>query len=140
MATAKTPPTSDPTDVPLTFAERRKIATAPPWTPEAGDAIEHALVVAIEVRQSATHPEYGEYPAVIYKTTDGDYIAFHAFHTIAKERLAELKTRPGIFQSLAYEGVRTSNSRVDSNGDPQKYELYYIENDGEVTERESYKF
>lgn len=123
-----------------TFAERRAIATAEAWRPNTGDSLENVEVIALDVRSSKDHPEYGEYPAVVYKRTDGTYIVFHAFHTIAVERLAELKTKVGSIHNLAYEGERTSNTRKDSNGDAQRYELYYIENADAIEERATYKF
>jgi hypothetical protein len=117
----------------LTLDERIALETAPGWRPNGGEEtlIEKATVVGLRMHHDE---EYGDSPVVVYRKTDGKFIAVYAFHAVLRDRLAELKTNIGSVQTLKYLGSQTSNTRKDLNGDPQRYESYYVENDGaEVT-------
>lgn len=107
------------------YQERRAVRKAAAWMPEEGATV-RATVIGLEMRGS----DFGEYPCVIYRKNDGEVFAVHAFHTILRERLAELKTKIGVEQYITYEGQKTSRKRVDSNGNPQIYHDYDVENVG----------
>lgn len=125
----------------LTLDERIAISTAPGWRPKVSEEkrIENATVIGLRMH---IDPEFGNSPVVIYRKQDGGYIAVYAFHTVLRERLAELKTEVGSVQNLVYLGTQESNTRKDSNGDPQKYESYYVENVGDEMQlvSEDFKF
>jgi hypothetical protein len=127
--------------LPLTLDERIAISTAKGWVPsESGETtLENVEVVGLRMH---TDPEFGSSPVVIYRKDDGEYVAVYAFHTVLRERLAELGTTIGSRHTLRYLGSQTSNKRVDSEGKPQRYESYYVENAGaEVTAvSEDFKF
>lgn len=114
----------------LTLDERIAIATAPGWRPSETEdkRIENATVVGLRMHH---HDEYGATPVIVYRKTDGTYISVYAFHTVLRERLAELETKIGSVHNLAYLGSQESNTRVDANGAPQRYESYYAENAGQ---------
>jgi hypothetical protein len=116
----------------LTLDQRIAIETAPGWRPNATEdhTIEKATVVGLRMHFDPANPDYGKSPVIVYRKQDGTYIAVYAFHTVLRERLAELKTDIGSVQTLKYLGSHTSNTRTDANGDPQRYESYYVENDG----------
>jgi hypothetical protein len=114
----------------LTLDERIAIATAPGWRPTESEEklIENATVVGLRMHE---HEEYGKTPVVVYRKTDGTFISVYAFHTVLRERLAELKTGIGSVHTIKYLGAQTSNTRKDLNGDPQRYESYYVEIPGQ---------
>lgn len=119
MATAKSAPVT-----PMTLDERIALTNAPPWRPsQKGDRIENVTVVGLKMMPS----EYGAYPKVVYRTQDGEYIAVHAFHTVLRNNLAEIGTDIGQVQNLVYLGRPLSNTRKNSEGEPQPYENYYAE-------------
>lgn len=112
----------------MTLEERIAVSTAPGWRPEnAGDKLEKVTVIGLRMHHDE---EYGNSPVIVYRQQDGSFIAVYAFHTVLRERLAELNTQIGSVQTLVYLGAQTSNTRLDSNGNPQRYESYYVENDG----------
>lgn len=114
----------------LTLADRIAISTAPGWRPSETDEkiLENVTVVGLRMHH---HDEYGATPVVVYRKTDGTYASVYAFHTVLRERLAEIGTKVGSVHNVAYLGSQTSNTRVDANGDPQRYESYYAENAGQ---------
>lgn len=124
----------------MSFDERVALATAPGWRPEAGDKLEKVEVVRLSLGEDSG---YGQYPIVTYLKDDGTYVRVHAFHTLLRERLAELKTTIGSVQNLQYIGRRTANT-AKANGDVTEYELYYVENDGDSDDNtdidEGFKF
>lgn len=136
MATAKTPATA-----PMTLAERIALATAPGWRPNTGEekTLEKVTVIGLRMHHDE---EYGNSPVVVYRKQDGNFIAVYAFHTVLRERLAELKTAVGSVQTLVYLGSQESNTRKDPEGNPQRYESYYVENDGDTMQvvTEDFKF
>lgn len=122
---AKNPPTS------LTFEERMAIATAKGWIPKqegSPQALMDAEVISLQTHHDTS---YGDSPKIIYRLTDGSYVAVYAFHQVLRERLAELGTKIGSRQNLQYLGSQTSRTRLDSDGNPQRYESYYVENVGD---------
>lgn len=106
------------TAVPL----RVRIESATAWRPEPGDILD-ARLVAVVRRQT----EYGAYPCLILDNgRDESLWAFHAFHTIAKDKLRELKPTPGERLVIAYPGKQASRKRVDASGKPVEYNPYII--------------
>jgi hypothetical protein len=53
---------------------------------------------------------------VTVRTDEGEFVAFHAFHTVAKEELAKLQPRVGDRFGVAYLGLVQK--------DDSRYELY----------------
>ena len=80
------------------------IMDAKAWRPKAGDILTAKLV---KVRRGGENSEYGTYPVLVFEripgypfpldddnTHDSNYVAFHAFHTIPLNALAELRPNP----------------------------------------------
>ena len=110
------------------FAQRAAFANAPAWRPEPDETLvpgdDYAEVIGF--REGHTD-EYGSYPVIIYthksfeKAHGNPFVAFHAFHTIARERLAELGTKVGSRQNILVGAKRMNNA-----GD-KEYVPYFIE-------------
>jgi len=105
------------------YQEDMKLAKAPAWMPTPGTTV-RAHVIAMSMRTT----EYGTVPVLTYETPGGEVFTVWAFHSVLRERLAELKTDIGSDQYLTYVGTQTSKKRVDSEGKPQKYHDYYADN------------
>lgn len=131
MAAAKSAP------VELTYEQRKAIATAPGWIAQVGDKIMGATVIGLSMHE---HPEYGLSPKLTYQQTDGSYISVYAFHQVLRDRLKELGTKIGSVQNLERLADETSRSRVNSDGDPQRYVNYYVENAGTTMQEVSDNF
>jgi hypothetical protein len=116
----------------LSLEDRIAIQTAPGWRPEkAGDKLEKVRVIGLRMHHDVN---YGDTPVIIYRQQDNSVVALYCFHTVLRERMAELKTAVDMVQTVVYLGSQTSNTRVDSEGKPQRYESYYAENDGDEIE------
>ena len=106
------------TTVPL----RVRIESAVAWAPQPGDILD-AYLVAVVKRTS----QYGTYPVLIFdRGEDTMFAAFHAFHSIARDKLKELKPARGERVVIAYPGPQESRQRKDSKGDPVTYHPYII--------------
>jgi hypothetical protein len=104
------------------FLERMRIAKAPAWMPEPGDVL-IGEVIGLSMRDG----EYGLYPCVTYQRLDGDGVVnLHAFHTIIRERLAELKTNLTSRHIITYNGTR-EKTKPNAKGEIESYHDYYIE-------------
>ncbi len=87
MATSKPNPVTG-LPAPLSgFDVKVALQTAPAWRPEPGEKLV-GIPVATRVGTSKDFPDY---PVLLIQTLDGDPVAFHAFHTLAQNRLKELK-------------------------------------------------
>lgn len=104
------------------------MATA--WRPNPGDTLTGA-VVHRELRTT----EHGTYP-VVYFAVDGidGLIAVHAFHTTLKDGFKELAPTRGEFVSITYAGMKESNKRTDSKGEPVEYHHYAVYRPDETIE------
>lgn len=101
---------------------RVRIEAAAAWRPAAGDILEGTLV-AVTRRET----EYGAYPCLIIDHGNGEaFSAFHAFHTIAKAKLQDLKPTAGERITIAYPGQQASRKRKDATGEPVEYHPYII--------------
>lgn len=110
--------TDTDTAVPL----RVRIESAVAWAPQPGDILD-AHLVAVVKRPS----EYGAYPVLILDRGDDlMFAAFHAFHSIARDKLRELKPARGERVVIAYPGPQDSRKRKDSKGNPVTYHPYII--------------
>lgn len=110
----------------MTPEDRMKIETATAWRPTSGDEIT-GYVITTRKRET----EYGTHPVVILDTRneDGTYTAVHAFHSVLKGRLAEVKPRPGDRLTIHYAG------KITGKGNP--YHSYVAFNpDSPATEDE----
>jgi hypothetical protein len=112
------------------FFQRKQLNTAPAWMPEPG------TVMAAEVvglRMGADNG-YGTYPVIVYKLDSGEFVSVHAFHTLLRARLAELKTEIGKRQILSYDGKKRKNKATPEEIEKglADYHMYYVENAGEV--------
>ena len=83
------------------------------WKPEPGDKL-IGTVVDLDERDSA----YGDepYPIVTIETDDGNELAFHAFHTVARNELAKQRPVVGDRIGVAYHGKK----------DGKNYESYRV--------------
>lgn len=116
------------------YKERMAQATAPAWMPEP-DTTVMGTVIGLRMGGQPEPLGYGFYPVVTYKLPDGSVVAVHAFHSLLRERLAELKTEIGKVQMITYLGQKASRQRTKKNEKnediPVEYHLYYVENYGE---------
>ena len=125
---ARNTPTNAQTDMEA-FRQRKAFAKAPAWRPEPGSIIRGTVV---GMRMSEDNG-YGKYPIITYLThdTEADYFSVHAFHTLLRNRLAELKTEIGKDQILSYDGKAESIKRTKEKGETVEYHDYYVEHYGE---------
>lgn len=110
------------------FQQRMAIDTAPPWMPETGDILT-GTVIGFRIGRDTG---YGEYPIIVYKKDDGSYTAVHAFHTLLRDMLKELKPTPGVTQIITYLGVQEKRNATDDEKARglDKYHMYYGQNAG----------
>jgi hypothetical protein len=135
----KASPTSDSASEIEAYFIRKELRLAAGWRPEPGSWF-RGKVIALSMREDG---EYGPYPIVVYrvitsggptKPEPGSVLSLHAFHTIIRERLAELETDMDMVQWVSYEGAKPSGKRKKPGTDePQEYYLYDVENDGAAT-------
>jgi hypothetical protein len=107
------------------YFARMEQAKAPAWRPDPGTTVV-GEVIGLSMREG----DYGPYPVITYKVGDGIVINVHAFHTMLRERLAELKTDIGVVQVITYSGMRDKN-KPNAKGEIERYHDYYVENYGE---------
>lgn len=70
-----------------------------PWKPKTGDKLV-GEITELDERTS----EYGTYPIVSVATDAGDELAFHGFHTVAKNEIARQRPRVGDRIAIKYFG------------------------------------
>ena len=77
------------------------------WKPEPGDKL-IGTVVDLDERDSA----YGDepYPIVTVQDDDGNELAFHAFHTVARNELAKQRPAIGDRIGIAYHGKKNGKN------------------------------
>jgi len=108
------------------------------WRPEPGDKLV-GRIIDIDERDSA----YSEvpYPIVTVETDDGQEMAFHAFHTVARNELA--KQRPVIGNRIgiayhgrpegkSYEAYRVIVERADSQPKAIDWDKHRTEDEAEL--------
>lgn len=108
------------------YFKRMEQAKAPAWRPDPGTTVV-AEVIGLSMRESADG--YGMYPCITYKMEGGAVLNVHAFHTMLRERLAELKTDIGVKQVITYAGLR-NKTKPNAKGEIEQYHDYYVENFG----------
>lgn len=108
------------------YFARMQQAKAPAWRPDPGTTIV-GEVIGLSMRTG----DYGPYPVITYEVDGGLVINIHAFHTMLRERLAELQTDIGVKQIITYNGMREKN-KPNAKGEVESYHDYYIENYGEA--------
>lgn len=106
------------------YFKRMEQAKAPAWRPDPGTTVV-AEVIGLSMREG----DYGPYPCVTYKMEGGAVLNVHAFHTMLRERLAELKTDIGVMQVITYAGLR-DKTKPNAKGETEQYHDYYVENFG----------
>lgn len=112
----------------MTPEDRMKIETATAWRPIPGDEIT-GYVITTRRRET----EYGVHPVVILDLrTDETYTAVHAFHTVLKTRLAEIKPKPGDRLTIHYVG------KIDGKGNP--YHSYVAFNPDDTTTTDEFNW
>lgn len=97
------------------------VMTAVAWRPNPGDTLTGA-VVHREMRTT----EFGTYPVVFLDNGEGALVAVHAFHTTLKDGFKEAAPSRGEFISVTYAGLKESNKRKDSKGEPVEYHHYAV--------------
>lgn len=128
MASAK--PTTTPVtameqsvDPMVAFLERAAIAQAPAWRPESGGFLSGPI---LGFRMGSTD-EWGDYPVIVVQSDQGP-LSFHCFHSLVRERLAELQPKKGDLLTVQYLGTKVVNGDEDKpEADQKKYHRYYIE-------------
>src|SRR5436305_3395773 len=91
------------------------------WKPKAGDKLV-GQVVGLDTRET----EYGEYPIVTILTEDGRELAFHAYHTVARNELAKLQ--PGVRETLGVKHFGKAES-----GSYERYRVLVLSRDATQT-------
>lgn len=84
---------------------------AQPWRPEVGDKL-IGEITDLDEREN----QYGTYPVVTVLTDEGEELAFHAFHTVARNELAKRRPQVGDRIGIAYHG----------KPEGKEYELYRV--------------
>ena len=69
------------------------------WRPQPGQEL-----IGTIVRINDRKTDQGVYPVVTIREADGSKLAFHAFHAVAKTRLAEENPLPGDEMAIRYLG------------------------------------
>lgn len=105
-----------------TLTDRLDEEFAEAWRPAKDDAIE-GVVVSIGSNDSG----WGPYPIVTIQPDKGEPLAFHAFHTVAKLKLQQLKPVVGDRLAVKYTGEKTPK------GGGKAYHAYNIVSDKEST-------
>lgn len=120
--------TANPIDM-STRDRNLKILAAPAWIP-APDTTMTAKFVAL--RKGGIDSEYGVYPMLTVENIEtGEYVTVHAFHTLLKTRILEMRPKLGDTLTLHYAGVMDSKKIDKKTGKPMQYHLYYVlEGDG----------
>jgi phytoene dehydrogenase-like protein len=125
--TTKPAPQSEKNEIEEYF-KRMEQAKAPAWMPDPGTTIV-GEVIGLHMRDG----EHGLYPCVTYRVEGGTVINVHAFHTLLRKNLADLKTDIGVKQIITYNGKRkklhATEEEVKKGLDA--YHDYYVENYGE---------
>jgi hypothetical protein len=71
------------------------------WRPDPGDVLV-GEVVELDEREGFAGVRY---PVVTVRTDVGEYVAFHAFHTVARDELARWEPKIGERLGVAYHGL-----------------------------------
>lgn len=127
------PPTkTEPAAPAIDRAELLRQRSAVAWRPAAGDMIDGRIV---RILRRETNPEFGPYPLVLIDTGDPLYTAVHAFHSLLRDQLAEIKAKPGDEISIVYQGkLESKNDSPDKNDDgtprKRKYHAYILVSNG----------
>lgn len=118
------------------IARKIALASAPAWRPNPGDTLLNPTVVG--VRKGGVGGEYGTYPILVVESTDGDILAIHAFHTLLRDRLAEIKPTPGtVIESITYLGEKITNASAGKDEkDQTSYHHYVVTMAGDETAEE----
>lgn len=78
---------------------------APAWKPEPGDELA-GKVIAVDRRNG----NYGEYPIITLEQDNGERLAFHGYHSVAKRELEDLDPRAGDYMAIKYVGKGQTKS------------------------------
>jgi hypothetical protein len=71
------------------------------WRPEPGDKL---IGVVADLDERASQYDEDAYPVVTVETDDGRELAFHAFHTVARNELAKQRPQIGDRIAIRYAG------------------------------------
>jgi hypothetical protein len=103
------------------------------WRPKQGDFL-IGKVVSLDERDG----EYGSYPIVTVQRPDGERLAFHAFHTVARGELARLRPKTGDEIGIKYHGKDAERGyerytmRIDRPGAEPDWDRHAAETEGEL--------
>jgi hypothetical protein len=138
--------TTDETSLLAQFETNKAINNAPAWRPDSDDNDQPKTfmgeVIGLRMGGGDGKDDYGFYPVIVYKLSDGSaaafgfpYLAFHAFHTLARQQLKDLGTTVGVKQIVSYDGLRRKNNATDEEiaKGMADYHVTYIENVGAET-------
>lgn len=122
MPTAKRNSSSGTKNASTDITELIKIRSALAWRPSEGDILE-GKVKKLLGRAS----DFGVYPVVVIDNGEANYTAVHAFHTILRDALKELKTKPDDDIVIVYQGKIRSNKPYGYDAETQEplYRSYH---------------
>lgn len=114
----------------IAYEERMRLRKAKAWMPEPGTTI-RATVIGMSMRDG----DYGPYPVITYRKSDGEIVAVHVFHQVLKGQLADLKTDIGVEQYITYLGKTEKNKPTEAEIKDNRttYHDYDVENVGQDT-------
>ena len=107
-------------------AEIIRIRSAVAWRPAPGDTVEGTVVKLLR-RDGAG--DLGPYPVIVMDTGAPHYTAVHAFHTLCRDALKELKTAPGDEVTIAYLG-KVESKNMGADGKKRYYHNYIVIGNG----------
>jgi hypothetical protein len=104
-------PTQDGNGTAASAVERKiQLRTAPAWRPLPGTTMLNPTVVGVRRGDGG---QYGPYPILVVETPAGEVWAIHAFHTLLRNQLTELRPTPGtLIESITYVGRNETNESV----------------------------
>jgi hypothetical protein len=100
------------------------IMTAEAWRPTPGEFRTFKLIMVRRGRDAG----YGAYPVLICENDENGVFALHAFHTLDKETLSEIRPAKGATLTYFYGGLRETNASrkdFDSGKIEEKDRKYY---------------
>jgi hypothetical protein len=99
----------------------KELQTAPAWRPSPGDTL-IGEVIGLRMGDG----DHGPYPIVVIRREDKTCASVHAFHTLIREQLRDMKCNIGMRVAISYDGEKVTNKTADLAEDKQEsYHVYF---------------